>query len=67
MLREGLRLIEQREAREAAKLQALRAAAGVGLADLEQGRYRDLNDDTLEEYVVGLGRQAEQLVRGGGR
>jgi len=67
VLREGLRLIEQREAREAAKLQALRAAAGVGFADLEQGRFRDLQDDTLADFIAGLGRQAEHLVRGGGR
>lgn len=32
VLREGLRLIEMREAREAAKLEALRAAAQVGFA-----------------------------------
>lgn len=41
VLREGLRLIETRDAEEQAKLQALRAAVQVGLDDLEAGRYRD--------------------------
>jgi antitoxin ParD1/3/4 len=39
VLREGLRLIEARAAREAAKLQALREAVQVGLDDIEAGRF----------------------------
>ena len=44
VLREGLRLIEQREAEEMAKLQALREAAKIGMADFEQGRFRSFDD-----------------------
>jgi antitoxin ParD1/3/4 len=66
VLREGLRLIEQREALDAAKLKVLRAAARTGFADLDQGLYRDLSDDALENFVADLGRQAEQRVRSGG-
>lgn len=36
VLREGLRLIEKREAEEAAKLAALREAAQIGIASLEK-------------------------------
>lgn len=36
---EGLSLIEQRETLEAAKLKALREAARIGFADLDEGRY----------------------------
>ena len=43
VLREGLRLIEGRDAEEAARLEALRSAVRVGLDDLEAGRYRDFD------------------------
>ena len=67
VLREGLRLIEQREAREAAKLLALQQAAQVGFADLDQGRYRDLQDDELEDSIADLGRHAGRRVYAAGR
>lgn len=38
VLREGLRLIEQQEAENAAKLKALRAAVQLGIDDIEAGR-----------------------------
>ena len=40
VLREGLRLIETRDAEEKARLEALRAAVQVGIDDFEAGRYR---------------------------
>lgn len=40
VLREGLRLIEDREAQDNARLQALREAARVGMADIHAGRVR---------------------------
>jgi len=40
VLREGLRLIEDREARDSARLHALREAARVGMADIDAGRFR---------------------------
>jgi antitoxin ParD1/3/4 len=39
VLREGLRLVEQREAEDASRLEALRTAVKVAIADFEQGRY----------------------------
>jgi antitoxin ParD1/3/4 len=39
VLREGLRLVEQRENHEAARLEALRHAVAVGEADIQAGRY----------------------------
>lgn len=53
VLREGLRMIEQREEREAAKLKALREAANVGFADLDEGRYVDFASiDELEDHLT---------------
>jgi antitoxin ParD1/3/4 len=44
VLREGLRLIEQREAEEAAKFSALREAARLGMVDFAAGRRRSFSD-----------------------
>lgn len=53
VMREGLRMIEQREQREAAKLKALREAANVGFADLEAGRFRDFASvDELQDHLT---------------
>ncbi len=66
VLREGLRLIEQREAEEAIKLEALRRAAQVGWDHLAAGRYRDVSDDDLEDFVGQLGNRASEQVRARG-
>jgi len=63
VLRDGLRLIEQRDSREAARLKALQAAALVGFADLDDGRYRDVPDDNLSAVIKDLGRRAGEKVR----
>lgn len=39
VLRHGLRLVETQEAEEHARLEALKAAARVGIADIEAGRF----------------------------
>lgn len=52
VLREGLRLVEQREAEEAAKLEALREAARVGLQAFDRGEFkRFANFDELRSYL----------------
>ena len=59
VLREGLRLVEQKEAEDAAKLQALREAARIGFADFEQGRYREFDDpDELSRYLQSIVQEA---------
>ena len=40
VLREGLRLMEHREAEAAARLEALRNAASAGIADIDAGNFR---------------------------
>ncbi|MBO9332583.1 type II toxin-antitoxin system ParD family antitoxin [Achromobacter xylosoxidans] len=58
VLREGLRLVEERERIEAAKLKALQQAANRGWKDIAQGRYRDVDDDQLEDFIGQLGARA---------
>lgn len=62
VLREGLRLVQDREREEAAKLRALRAAADHGWADIAAGRYTDLDDDSLEDFIRRLGAQAASRI-----
>lgn len=52
VLREGLRLVERREADDAAKLAALRAAAQVGEDAFERGEFKTFADGAaLGEYL----------------
>ena len=66
VLRDGLRLIEQRDALESAKLEALREAAGRGFADLDGGRFSELSDGTLDDHIAQLGRRATAQSRKAG-
>jgi len=58
VLREGLRLIEERERIEVAKLKALKQAARQGWADISAGRYTDVTDDQLDDFIGQLGSRA---------
>jgi len=63
VLREGLRLIEGRERIGQAKLKALRQAARQGWADVSAGRYADVDDGQLQDFVGQLGRRAAQSAK----
>jgi antitoxin ParD1/3/4 len=58
VLREGLRLIEDREREDAARLSALSDAADRGWRDVAAGRYSDLADDELDDFIGQLGVRA---------
>lgn len=52
VMREGLRLVEQQEAENAAKLKALREAVQLGIDDIEAGRAMVFETgEELEEYL----------------
>lgn len=64
VLREGLRLVEQREAEDTAKLEILREAAGAGFGALNRGEFREFdNIDDLQAYLKGL---SEKVISGTG-
>ncbi len=55
VLRDGLRLVEQREAEDAGKLKALRAAARFGVGALERGEFKEFrNVEDLQTYLNDL-------------
>jgi antitoxin ParD1/3/4 len=65
VLRDGLRLVRQREAEDEARLTALRQAASVGLEDFTAGRYRSFADgDELRSHLAA--RAAKVLKRSPG-
>lgn len=59
VLREGLRLLEREEQQFAAKLQVFRDAAQKGWDDLGAGRYTDVADEDLDDYVASLSSRAK--------
>ena len=63
VLREGLRLIEERERIEEAKLKALKQAARQGWADVSAGRYTDVADDQIADFVGQLGGRAARQAK----
>lgn len=65
VLREGLRLLERAEAEESAKLTVLRRAADEGWADLAVGRYDDVDDGSLDDFIARLGALAAKTAPAG--
>lgn len=65
VLREGLRLVERQEQEDAAKIAALREAADQGWADVATGRYDDVADENLNDFIGRLGARAARLSAGG--
>lgn len=55
VLRDGLRLLERQEIENTAKVTALRDAAEKGWSDLAAGRYDDLVDGNLDDFIGQLG------------
>jgi antitoxin ParD1/3/4 len=59
VVREGLRLLEQREQEDKAKIDWLRAAAKEGFADIERGDYVTLRSgQEIDDLIDQLGVEA---------
>lgn len=58
VLRDGLRLLEREQDEEAAKIAVLHQAAQQGWSDLASGRFDDVDDDSLDDFVGQLGARA---------
>ena len=62
VLRDGLRVIERQESEHAARLEALREAARIGVADIETGRFAAFTD--VESLGCHLGALADEVIAG---
>lgn len=60
VLREGLRLVESRDAEDRARLDALRQAVQVGIDDLESGRYKQF--DSFADLDNYLGKVTDRVL-----
>jgi antitoxin ParD1/3/4 len=60
VLREGLRLVESREAEDRLRLAALRQAVQVGIDDLESGRYKQF--DSFADLDNYLGKVTDEIL-----
>jgi antitoxin ParD1/3/4 len=61
VLRDGLRLVQQRDAEDEARLAALRQAASVGADDFTAGRYRSFSEGkALRSH---LAARADRVLR----
>jgi antitoxin ParD1/3/4 len=59
VVREGLRLLEQREQEDQAKLEWLRAAVKEGIDDIERGDYVTLRSDReIKDFMRQLRKEA---------
>lgn len=64
VLREGIRLIEEREKEQAAKLEALRAAVQVGIDELDRGEYVEFADPkSLAAFIDSLAPRGARKKR----
>ena len=65
VLREGLRLVEQRDAEDAAKLKALRKAARDGFNALDRGEFKEFDSvGDLQSYLNDL---SEKVISASGK
>jgi antitoxin ParD1/3/4 len=62
VLREGLRLVEQREAENADKLKALRQAARIGVTALDRGEFKEFEE--IEDLQAYLNDLSEKVISG---
>jgi antitoxin ParD1/3/4 len=59
VLREGLRLVEQREVEDAYRLEALRAAVQTGITDIEAGRFKTFDSkESLRLHLQSVAAKA---------
>jgi antitoxin ParD1/3/4 len=59
VLREGLRLVETRDAEEKIRLKALRVAAQIGIDDIEAGRFARFDSSAeLQDHLAAVAEKA---------
>lgn len=59
VLRDGLRLVESRDAEERTRLKALRDAARFGISDADAGRYLEFDSAAgLRKHLLDVGNEA---------
>jgi len=63
VVRDALRLLQSRQKEEKLKLQRLREAIEVGVADIENGNYIELKPHEVGPWLSSLGKQEQRKIR----
>ncbi len=63
VVRDALRLLQLRKQEDKLKLQRLREAVDVGLADLESGNFVELDSSEVAGWLSSLGKRETQKTR----
>jgi antitoxin ParD1/3/4 len=63
VVREGLRLLEQKTREEKAKLSQLREASALGFEAIDKGEFRELRAAQIDRHMAAIGKRAAQRVR----
>jgi antitoxin ParD1/3/4 len=66
VLRDGLRMIERQMTEDATRLRTLRAAADQGWTDVATGRFDDVADEDLADFIGQLGIHASRNAAAAG-
>lgn len=64
VVREGLRLLQERDQLRETQLQELRERLAVGLAQLDRGEYIDYDEDTLKARLAEIKSSAKNAEPG---
>jgi antitoxin ParD1/3/4 len=64
VLREGLRLVEQCEAEDVARLKVLRTAAAAGFGALDRGEFKEF--DRIDDLQAYLNTISNKIISGAG-
>jgi antitoxin ParD1/3/4 len=59
-MRDAIRVLQQRRAEDALKLDKLRVSIQQGVAALDRGDYTEVEDERLDAYLDDLGASAPQ-------
>jgi antitoxin ParD1/3/4 len=57
VVRDALRLLQARQRAEKLKLQRLREAVDIGLAELERGEYTELDSSEMGNWIANIGKR----------
>jgi len=58
VVREGLRLLEQKAQEDRLKLERLRETAAAGFDAIDRGRYREIPGSAIRRTIAGIGKRA---------
>lgn len=63
VVRDGLRLLQQKAREDALKLERLREAAAIGFDAIDRGEFQEFGADQVRDTIAAIGRRAADRAR----